>query len=34
MVRGGNLVYYIMTPLYNASNKTLTHVGDDTVAFG
>jgi hypothetical protein len=32
--QGGNPVYYIKTPLYNASNKTLTHVGGDVMAFG
>jgi hypothetical protein len=31
--QGGNLVYYNKTPLYNASNKTLTHAGGDAVAF-
>jgi hypothetical protein len=32
--QGGNLIYYIKTPLYNASNKMLTCAGDDTAAFG
>jgi hypothetical protein len=31
--QGGNLVYYIKTPLYNASNKTLTRASDDAVTF-
>jgi hypothetical protein len=31
---GGNLVYYIKTPLYNISNKTLTRAGGDKAAFG
>jgi hypothetical protein len=30
---GGNPVYYIKTPLYNASNETLTRAGSDTAVF-
>jgi hypothetical protein len=32
--QGGNLIYYIKTPLYNASNKIQTGAGDDVAAFG
>jgi hypothetical protein len=30
----GNPVYYNTTPLYNASNETLTCAGDDAAAIG
>jgi hypothetical protein len=32
-IQGGNPAYYIKTPLYNASNKTLTCACGDAVAF-